>query len=80
MVIFLWDFFSESYHAYPKSVFYVIDSFLLSSLYSWSYGVLLWEIVTLAASPYPGIYAKEVVDFIKNGNRMQKPNHCSDDL
>lgn len=50
------------------------------SIYSWSYGVLLWEIVTLAASPYPGMGAKEVVDFIKDGNRMEKPKHCSEEL
>ena len=31
----------------------------------WSFGVLLWEIVTLGSTPYPGLSASEVMQRIK---------------
>ncbi|XP_070536963.1 fibroblast growth factor receptor 4-like [Ptychodera flava] len=43
----------------------------------WSYGVVLWEIVTLASTPYGKWQASEVVRKIKDGYRLPKPNHCS---
>ncbi|XP_032222346.1 fibroblast growth factor receptor 4 isoform X3 [Nematostella vectensis] len=46
----------------------------------WSYGVLLWEIVTLGASPYPGMNSQEVINFLQDGYRMDKPKHCLDEL
>jgi len=46
----------------------------------WAYGVVLWELVTLGASPYPGMNSYEVVSFLQDGYRMDKPKHCSDEL
>ncbi|XP_013389003.1 fibroblast growth factor receptor 1-like [Lingula anatina] len=43
----------------------------------WAYGVLLWEIVTLGSSPYPGMSAKQVMEAITEGYRMPQPPHCS---
>ncbi|XP_077978463.1 tyrosine-protein kinase receptor Tie-1-like [Glandiceps talaboti] len=56
---------------------------LLDSVYTmksdvWSYGVVLWEIVTLGASPYSAMSSKEVIRFLQSGARMPKPRHCSD--
>lgn len=48
--------------------------------FRWSYGVVLWEIVTLGSIPYQGMDGMEVVRYIKNGNRMGKPKHCSPEL
>lgn len=46
----------------------------------WSFGVLIWEIVTLGASPYPGMNSQEVINFLQDCYRMDKPKHCSDEL
>ncbi|XP_078575761.1 tyrosine kinase receptor Cad96Ca-like [Branchiostoma floridae x Branchiostoma japonicum] len=46
----------------------------------WAFGVLLWEIVTLGATPYPGMSKREVMDGVQQGYRMVKPRHCDDEL
>ncbi|GMT26684.1 hypothetical protein PFISCL1PPCAC_17981, partial [Pristionchus fissidentatus] len=46
----------------------------------WSYGVLLFEIVTLGGAPYSGWPAAEMLPRLKSGERMEKPDNCSDDL
>ncbi|XP_070549780.1 fibroblast growth factor receptor 2-like [Ptychodera flava] len=46
----------------------------------WSFGVLLWEIVTLGASPYPALTGKEVKRDVCGGLRLVKPRHCDDEL
>ncbi|XP_041469443.1 uncharacterized protein LOC121419171 [Lytechinus variegatus] len=43
----------------------------------WSYGVVLFEIVTLGAAPYPGISNKDMPKLLKGGYRMEKPENCS---
>ncbi|XP_078584652.1 tyrosine-protein kinase receptor Tie-1-like [Branchiostoma floridae x Branchiostoma japonicum] len=46
----------------------------------WAFGVLLWEIVTLGATPYPGMSKREVMDGVQQGYRMEKPPHCDEKL
>ncbi|XP_028409545.1 uncharacterized protein LOC114532167 [Dendronephthya gigantea] len=46
----------------------------------WSFGILLYEIVTLGKEPYKGKSALETVLFIGQGNRLEKPSHCSNQL
>ncbi|KAF4522649.1 hypothetical protein B566_EDAN011048 [Ephemera danica] len=46
----------------------------------WSYGILLWEIVTLGGTPYPGIATSSVFPLLRSGYRMEKPDNCSDKL
>jgi len=43
----------------------------------WSFGVLLWEMVTLGLSPYPRVAANKLFNFLKAGYRMGKPKNCS---
>lgn len=44
----------------------------------WSYGILLWEIMTFGAQPYPAIMsAEELYSYLMSGQRMEKPAKCS---
>lgn len=47
---------------------------------SWSFGIVLWEIVTLGGSPYPGIPNEDLFRLLKDGYRMDKPENCSPDM
>uniref|UniRef100_A0A8C5AC14 Proto-oncogene tyrosine-protein kinase receptor Ret n=1 Tax=Gadus morhua TaxID=8049 RepID=A0A8C5AC14_GADMO len=46
----------------------------------WSFGVLLWETVTLGGNPYPGIAPERLFNLLKTGYRMEKPENCSDEM
>lgn len=45
-----------------------------------SYGVVLWEMATLAAQPYQGLSNEEVLRYVLNGRVMEKPEDCPDRL
>lgn len=42
----------------------------------WAYGVLLWEIATYGASPYPGVELSNVYHLLESGYRMECPTGC----
>ena len=42
----------------------------------WSYGVLVWELVTLGAMPYPGVRPETLLPLFQSGYRMDKPDKC----
>ncbi|XP_041566250.1 proto-oncogene tyrosine-protein kinase receptor Ret isoform X2 [Drosophila elegans] len=44
----------------------------------WSFGVLCWELITLGASPYPGIAPQNLWSLLKTGYRMDRPENCSE--
>ncbi|XP_014677880.1 PREDICTED: tyrosine-protein kinase receptor Tie-1-like, partial [Priapulus caudatus] len=46
----------------------------------WSYGVVLWEITTMGASPYPGVPINSLLEMLKSGYRMAMPKDCPDHL
>ncbi|XP_042898264.1 insulin-like peptide receptor isoform X1 [Parasteatoda tepidariorum] len=44
----------------------------------WSYGVVLWEMATLASQPYQGLSNEDVLKFVIAGNTMDRPEDCPD--
>ena len=36
--------------------------------------------INVGASPYPGMNSQEVVSFLQDGYRMEKPKHCAEEL
>uniref|UniRef100_A0A671YU96 Tyrosine-protein kinase receptor n=1 Tax=Sparus aurata TaxID=8175 RepID=A0A671YU96_SPAAU len=43
---------------------------------TWSFGVLLWEIMSLGYMPYPCKTNQEVLEFVTAGGRMDPPKSC----
>ncbi|XP_003742915.1 tyrosine-protein kinase Src64B [Galendromus occidentalis] len=48
----------------------------------WSYGILLYELITYGQIPYPGMPNRQVIEYIEQGSRMAKPqgNECPDSV
>uniref|UniRef100_A0A8C5J6L1 Vascular endothelial growth factor receptor 1 n=1 Tax=Junco hyemalis TaxID=40217 RepID=A0A8C5J6L1_JUNHY len=62
----------------PESIF---DKIYNTKSDVWSFGVLLWEIFSLGASPYPGVQIDE--DFcsrLKEGTRMRAPEQATEEI
>ncbi|XP_072220042.1 tyrosine-protein kinase Lyn isoform X2 [Leuresthes tenuis] len=46
----------------------------------WSFGVLLYEIITYGKIPYPGMTKGEVISSVQRGYRMPRPDNCPHEL
>ncbi|XP_065349931.1 tyrosine kinase receptor Cad96Ca-like [Cloeon dipterum] len=57
----------------PESLY---DNIFSAKSDVWSFGVFMWEVVTLGSTPYPGLAAAEVVKKVRDGVRLEKPEHC----
>jgi hypothetical protein len=42
----------------------------------WSYGVLLWELMTRGVVPYPDVDNFDLFSYLKEGRRMLRPRYC----
>ncbi|XP_059140336.1 uncharacterized protein LOC131928352 [Physella acuta] len=46
----------------------------------WSFGIVLFEIVTLGGTPYPTLQARELLRELQRGFRMERPESCSEKM
>ena len=46
----------------------------------WSFGILLWELMTRGVSPYPDVDAFDVRDYLAQGRRLYQPKYCPDNV
>lgn len=61
----------------PESL---IDGFFTTQSDIWSFGVLLWEVMTLGQMPYQGTNNSEVLDYVRNAGILKKPEECPEEL
>ncbi|XP_054863011.1 vascular endothelial growth factor receptor 1 isoform X2 [Amphiprion ocellaris] len=62
----------------PESIF---DKVFTTQSDVWSYGILLWEIFSLGASPYPGLHIdEEFCHRLKGGTRMRAPEYSTAEI
>jgi RYK receptor-like tyrosine kinase len=53
---------------------------MLYEMFQWAYGVLLWELATLAQQPYAEVDPFEMAEYLRNGYRLIQPVNCPDEL
>lgn len=46
----------------------------------WSFGIVMWEIFGFGLEPYVGMSNLEVLDFLTEGHRLEKPKSCPDQM
>ncbi|KAJ7308412.1 hypothetical protein JRQ81_008957 [Phrynocephalus forsythii] len=46
----------------------------------WSFGVVLWEISSLAEQPYQGLSNEQVLKFVMDGGCLERPENCAERL
>uniref|UniRef100_A0A182MYU2 Tyrosine-protein kinase receptor n=1 Tax=Anopheles dirus TaxID=7168 RepID=A0A182MYU2_9DIPT len=56
------------------------DGMFSSSSDVFSYGVVLWEMATLASQPYQGLTNDQVLRYVIDGGVMERPENCPDKL
>ncbi|XP_069027319.1 vascular endothelial growth factor receptor kdr-like [Embiotoca jacksoni] len=62
----------------PEAIF---DKIYTTQSDVWSFGVLMWEIFSLGASPYPGVHIdEEFCCRLKEGTRMRAPEYSSSEI
>lgn len=50
------------------------------SFVQWSFGVLLWELMTRGAPPYSDVNSFDITVFLLQGRRLLQPEFCPDAL
>lgn len=46
----------------------------------WSFGIVGYELITLGATPYPGIPPQNLYHLLRSGYRMERPDNCSTEI
>lgn len=46
----------------------------------WSYGILMWELLTRGANPYPDVDPYDITHYLLKGRRLAQPQFCPDTL
>ncbi|OQR66997.1 ALK tyrosine kinase receptor-like, partial [Tropilaelaps mercedesae] len=53
-----------------------LDGMFTSKTDVWSFGVLLWEVMSMGYMPYPGRGNQEVMQLVTGGGRLEPPVNC----
>ncbi|CAG0909615.1 unnamed protein product, partial [Cyprideis torosa] len=58
----------------------LVDGLFTSQSDVWAFGVLLWEVMTLGEQPYQARNNIEVLNLVKSGRTLDKPDGCPEEL
>ena len=58
----------------------ILHNYFTTKCDVWSFGVLLYELITYGRFPYPGMSDAEVIEKLQTGYRMPCPNGCPEQL
>ncbi|XP_013070385.2 proto-oncogene tyrosine-protein kinase ROS-like isoform X4 [Biomphalaria glabrata] len=61
----------------PESL---VDGFFTTQSDIWAFGVLMWEVLTLGQQPYPARTNIEVLHFVRDGGKLERPEKCTDEM
>lgn len=61
----------------PESL---VDGIFTTQSDVWAFAVLCWEIFTLGQQPYAARNNYEVLNYVKDGGRLEKPEMCPAEL
>jgi serine/threonine protein kinase len=57
----------------PEAIF---DGVFTTQSDIWSFGVTVWEVMTMGRQPYPGMENKQVIEYVKNGGHPEISEGC----
>ncbi|XP_053377597.1 hepatocyte growth factor receptor-like isoform X2 [Mercenaria mercenaria] len=46
----------------------------------WSFGVVLWELLTRGVNPYPTVDNWDILRYLKEGRKLNKPDFCPNEM
>ena len=58
----------------PESL---VDGIFTPQTDIWSYGILLYEMITFGSFPYQGLSNKQVLHYVRSGNTLDVPPQCN---
>ncbi|CAI9740160.1 proto-oncogene tyrosine-protein kinase ROS-like isoform X2, partial [Octopus vulgaris] len=61
----------------PESL---VDGVFTTQSDIWSFGVLMWEVITYGQQPYPARTNLEVLQYVRSGGRLDRPDNCPEYL
>jgi hypothetical protein len=63
-----------------RSLLNFINLCLFCQDFSWSYGVLLYELYSLGDVPYETLQKTEILEFLKGGQRLEQPQFADEKM
>ncbi|XP_065909680.1 tyrosine-protein kinase receptor UFO-like [Dysidea avara] len=58
----------------------ILDNYFDEKTDVWSYGITCWEAFSLGRVPYAGVDNQNLINTLKDGNRLDKPRLCPEKL
>lgn len=79
------EYYSSDDHKAKLPVKWMAIESLIKGVYTsksdvWSFGVLLWELLTRGVTPYPDVTNWDVRLYIQSGRRLARPDNCPEFL